>query len=86
MFMANTRAKDSRMPLDVVLSKLDLGLNHVVRKWSETTDRCANMLISVPGGKDGLVAALRVLCTFNIFIAESKIDFALTPDNSHQRV
>lgn len=33
--------------------ELDLGLNHVVRKWSEPTDRGANMLIPVPGGNDG---------------------------------
>ena len=25
--------------------ELDLGLNHVVRKWSEPTDRKANMLV-----------------------------------------
>jgi splicing factor 3B subunit 3 len=25
--------------------ELDLGLNHVVRKWSEPTDRRANMLV-----------------------------------------
>ncbi|KAK3816048.1 MAG: CPSF A subunit region-domain-containing protein [Benniella sp.] len=33
--------------------ELDLGLNHVVRKWSEAVDRKANMLIAVPGGTDG---------------------------------
>jgi len=26
--------------------ELDLGLNHVVRKWSEAVDRKANMLIA----------------------------------------
>lgn len=31
--------------------ELDLGLNHVVRKWSEPTDPRANMLIPVPGGQ-----------------------------------
>lgn len=31
--------------------ELDLGLNHVVRKWSEPTDPRANLLIQVPGGK-----------------------------------
>ncbi|KAH7108281.1 CPSF A subunit region-domain-containing protein [Auriculariales sp. MPI-PUGE-AT-0066] len=30
--------------------ELDLGLNHVVRKWSEPTDPRANFLIQVPGG------------------------------------
>lgn len=33
--------------------ELDLGLNHVVRKFSEPLDEYANMLISVPGGNDG---------------------------------
>ncbi|ORZ13418.1 CPSF A subunit region-domain-containing protein [Lobosporangium transversale] len=33
--------------------ELDLGLNHVVRKWSEAVDRKANMLVAVPGGTDG---------------------------------
>ncbi|KAF9073666.1 CPSF A subunit region-domain-containing protein [Rhodocollybia butyracea] len=31
--------------------ELDLGLNHVVRKWSEPTDRRANLLLQVPGGQ-----------------------------------
>eukprot|EP00877_Chromochloris_zofingiensis_P000800 jgi/Chrzof1/10720/Cz05g09290.t1 len=33
--------------------ELDLGLNHVVRKWSEPVDNGANLLIPVPGGGDG---------------------------------
>jgi len=28
-----------------------LGLNHVVRKWSEPTDPRANFLVQVPGGQ-----------------------------------
>ncbi|KAJ6491557.1 mono-functional DNA-alkylating methyl methanesulfonate N-term-domain-containing protein [Mycena vulgaris] len=31
-------------------SSLDLGLSHVVRKWSEPTDPRANLLVQVPGG------------------------------------
>lgn len=31
--------------------ELDLGLNHVVRKWSEPTDPRANLLVQVPGGQ-----------------------------------
>lgn len=31
--------------------ELDLGLNHVVRKWSEPTDPRANILVQVPGGQ-----------------------------------
>lgn len=37
----------------LVYYELDLGLNHVVRKWSDTVDRTANLLIQVPGGQDG---------------------------------
>lgn len=33
--------------------ELDLGLNHVVREWTELVDREANHLIPVPGGYDG---------------------------------
>ena len=33
--------------------ELDLGLNHVVRKWSEPIARTANLLLTVPGGDDG---------------------------------
>ncbi|KAJ3319641.1 pre-mRNA-splicing factor rse1, partial [Blyttiomyces sp. JEL0837] len=33
--------------------ELDLGLNHVVRKWSDPVDPRTNMLIAVPGGTDG---------------------------------
>eukprot|EP00736_Rhodelphis_marinus_P009852 Rmarinus@m.3227 len=33
--------------------ELDLGLNHVIRKWSQPVDQTANLLVAVPGGKDG---------------------------------
>lgn len=33
--------------------ELDLGLNHVVRKYSEPLEEFANLLIPVPGGNDG---------------------------------
>lgn len=33
--------------------ELDLGLNHVVRKYSEPLEEFANLLITVPGGNDG---------------------------------
>jgi splicing factor 3B subunit 3 len=33
--------------------ELDLGLNHVARKWTEAIDPSSNLLIQVPGGKDG---------------------------------
>jgi len=44
-------AKDAKQNLTYY--ELDLGLNHVVRKYSEELDECANMLIPVPGGNDG---------------------------------
>lgn len=37
----------------LVYYELDLGLNHVVRKWSDPVDRTATMLLQVPGGADG---------------------------------
>ena len=37
----------------MVYYELDLGLNHVVRKWSDPVDRTATMLLQVPGGADG---------------------------------
>ncbi|KAL3669331.1 hypothetical protein V7S43_005707 [Phytophthora oleae] len=37
----------------LVYYELDLGLNHVTRRWSEQVVRTANMLVAVPGGGDG---------------------------------
>ena len=37
----------------LIYYELDLGLNHVVRKWSDIVDRTATMLLQVPGGADG---------------------------------
>ena len=33
--------------------ELDLGLNHVTRRWSEPVSRTANLLVAVPGGDEG---------------------------------
>jgi splicing factor 3B subunit 3 len=33
--------------------ELDLGLNHVIRKWSEAVSRTASSLLAVPGGTEG---------------------------------
>ncbi|KAK9464366.1 CPSF A subunit region-domain-containing protein [Lipomyces arxii] len=41
--------------------ELDLGLNHVVRMWSDVVDRQANRLFPVPGGPDGPCGVL--VCT-----------------------
>lgn len=43
--------------------ELDLGLNHVVRKYSEALEEHANFLISVPGGNDGPSGVL--ICSEN---------------------
>ncbi|CAI5702384.1 hypothetical protein KXD40_005240 [Peronospora effusa] len=37
----------------LVYYELDLGLNHVTRRWSEEVVRSANMVVAVPGGGDG---------------------------------
>ena len=39
------------VPQMLTYYELDLGLNHVVRKWSEPTDARANLLVQVPGGQ-----------------------------------
>jgi splicing factor 3B subunit 3 len=39
--------------VQLVYYELDLGLNHVVRKWSEPVDPTSSMLFQVPGGSDG---------------------------------
>ncbi|UXI19321.1 DNA polymerase beta-like [Sarcoptes scabiei] len=43
--------------------ELDLGLNHVVRKYSEVLEEHGNFLISVPGGNDGPSGVL--ICSEN---------------------
>lgn len=43
--------------------ELDLGLNHVVRKYSESLEEHGNFLISVPGGSDGPSGVL--ICSEN---------------------
>jgi splicing factor 3B subunit 3 len=37
----------------LVYYELDLGLNHVVRKWSDPVDASSSLLFQVPGGGDG---------------------------------
>ncbi|EMR11005.1 hypothetical protein PNEG_00606 [Pneumocystis murina B123] len=50
--------------------ELDLGLNHVVRKWTDPVDRKANLLIAVPGGTDGPSGTL--VCTENSIFYKHK--------------
>ncbi|KAJ3272626.1 Splicing factor 3B subunit 3 [Terramyces sp. JEL0728] len=37
----------------LIFHELDLGLNHVGRKWNAVIDRTSNYLVPVPGGNDG---------------------------------
>uniref|UniRef100_A0A803M5Z5 Splicing factor 3B subunit 3 n=1 Tax=Chenopodium quinoa TaxID=63459 RepID=A0A803M5Z5_CHEQI len=50
--------------------ELDLGLNHVSRKWSEPIDNGANMLVAVPGGGDGPGGVL--VCAENFVIYKNQ--------------
>uniref|UniRef100_A0A803KTF9 EF-hand domain-containing protein n=1 Tax=Chenopodium quinoa TaxID=63459 RepID=A0A803KTF9_CHEQI len=50
--------------------ELDVGLNHVSRKWSEPIDNGANMLIAVPGGRDGPSGML--VCAENFVIYKNQ--------------
>ncbi|VDN50378.1 unnamed protein product [Dracunculus medinensis] len=43
----------SKFPQTLTFYELDLGLNHVVRKYAEPLVDKGNILISVPGGQDG---------------------------------
>lgn len=55
--------------------ELDLGLNHVLRKWSEPIDNGANMLVPVPGGGDGPGGVL--VCCENFVLYRHQVG---TPD------
>jgi splicing factor 3B subunit 3 len=50
--------------------ELDLGLNHVVRKWSDPVHEKSNLLISVPGGTDGPGGVL--VCTEDMIIYKNQ--------------
>ncbi|GAB2286715.1 hypothetical protein Dimus_021110 [Dionaea muscipula] len=50
--------------------ELDLGLNHVSRKWSTQVDNGANMLVTVPGGGDGPSGVL--VCVENFVIYKNQ--------------
>eukprot|EP00850_Spirogloea_muscicola_P004391 SM000019S04935 [mRNA] locus=s19:136527:142578:+ [translate_table: standard] len=50
--------------------ELDLGLNHVVRKWSEAVDNGANLLVAVPGGSDGPSGVL--VCAENFVLYKNQ--------------
>jgi len=53
----------------LVYYELDLGLNHVVRKWSDAVDPTANKLVAVPGGADGPGGV--IVCSENFVVYKS---------------
>ena len=53
----------------VVFYELDLGLNHVVRKWSDAVDPTANKLVAVPGGTEGPGGV--IVCSENFIVYKS---------------
>ena len=52
---------------------VDLGLNHVVKSWSDTVDYTANKLFGVPGGQDGPSGVL-VCCEDRIYYRHDKAE------------
>ncbi|KAM5475209.1 pre-mRNA-splicing factor rse1 [Microsporum audouinii] len=62
----------------LVYYELDLGLNHVVRKWADAVDRTASMLFQVPGGADGPSGVL-VCAEDNIVYRHSNQDAFRVP-------
>lgn len=55
----------------LVYYSVDLGLNHVVKSWSDTVDYTANILFAVPGGQDGPSGVL-VCCEGRIYYRHDK--------------
>ncbi|KAJ6801697.1 splicing factor 3B subunit 3-like [Iris pallida] len=63
-----TAANDAQKHL--TFYELDLGLNHVSRKWTEPIDNGANLLVTVPGGGDGPSGVL--VCAENFVIYKNQ--------------
>jgi len=55
----------------LVYYTVDLGLNHVVKSWSDSVDYSANMIFGVPGGQDGPSGVL-VCCEDRIYYRHDK--------------
>ncbi|KAK3703320.1 pre-mRNA-splicing factor rse1 [Vermiconidia calcicola] len=60
-----------RREKQLVYYTVDLGLNHVVKSWSDTVDYSANMIFGVPGGQDGPSGVL-VCCEDRIYYRHDK--------------
>jgi splicing factor 3B subunit 3 len=54
----------------LTLYELDLGVNNVIRKWSDPVDNGANLLVAVPGGGDGPGGVL--VCSENFIIYKNQ--------------
>jgi splicing factor 3B subunit 3 len=55
----------------LVYYTVDMGLNHVVKTWSEPVDYTANMIFGVPGGQDGPSGVL-LCCEDRIYYKHDK--------------
>jgi len=60
-----------RREKQLVYYTVDLGLNHVVKSWSDTVDYSANIIFGVPGGQDGPSGVL-VCCEDKIYYKHDK--------------
>ncbi|KAH8497167.1 hypothetical protein H0E87_019750 [Populus deltoides] len=66
----STGQSASEAQKNLTFYELDLGLNHVSRKWFEQVDNGANMLVTVPGGGDGPSGVL--VCVENFVIYKNQ--------------
>uniref|UniRef100_A0A7S0PY64 DNA damage-binding protein 1 n=1 Tax=Coccolithus braarudii TaxID=221442 RepID=A0A7S0PY64_9EUKA len=55
---------------NLVFYELDLGLNHVVRKWADPVDPTSNHLVRVPGGNEGPGGVL--VCSENFVVYKNQ--------------
>jgi splicing factor 3B subunit 3 len=67
-----------RREKQLVYYTVDLGLNHVVRSWSDTVDYSANKIFGVPGGQDGPSGVI-VCCEDRIFYRHDKSQPMMVP-------
>ncbi|KAJ6432741.1 hypothetical protein OIU84_019892 [Salix udensis] len=74
----STGQATSEAQKNLTFHELDLGLNHVSRKWSEQVDNGANMLAMVPGGGDGPSGVLVRVENFVIYKNQGHPDVRAT--------
>lgn len=67
-----------RREKQLVYYTVDLGLNHVVKSWSDSVDYSANKIFGVPGGQDGPSGVL-VCCEGRIYYRHDKADALSIP-------